>query len=90
MNGTGNISINISEQESVYNIDFSDDGPGFDHKIIENAFDSFKSTKNGKGAGLGLYISYNIIKDHGGSISIDKDNSGGAGISISIPVRMEG
>ncbi len=89
MNGSGNISINISEKDSVFYIKFRDSGPGFDQEIIDNAFDSFKSTKKGKGAGLGLYISYNIVKDHGGSMSIDKDNNEGAGISISIPERRE-
>lgn len=87
MKGTGNIWINISEERSLFMIEFKDNGPGFDQKIIDNAFDSFKSTKNGKGAGLGLYISYNIIKDHGGSMIIDRKNSDGAGIMISIPKR---
>ena len=77
--------INISENEHGYTIDFIDNGPGFTKSIINNAFDSFKSTKNGKGAGLGLYISYNIIRDHGGTIRIDSEYNNGSHIIITIP-----
>ncbi|MCK5004235.1 MAG: HAMP domain-containing protein [Candidatus Aminicenantes bacterium] len=83
--GKGDITINISGNELGYTIDFIDDGPGFTKAIINNAFDSFKSTKNGKGAGLGLYISYNIIKDHGGTIRIDSEYKNGSHIIITIP-----
>ncbi len=83
--GKGDITINISENEHGYTIDFIDNGPGFTKSIINNAFDSFKSTKNGKGAGLGLYISYNIIRDHGGTIRIDSEYNNGSHIIITIP-----
>ncbi|MCK5221093.1 MAG: HAMP domain-containing histidine kinase, partial [Candidatus Aminicenantes bacterium] len=83
--GKGDITINISENEHGYTIDFIDNGPGFTKSIINNAFDSFKSTKNGKGAGLGLYISYNIIRDHGGTIRIDSEYNSGSHIIITIP-----
>jgi signal transduction histidine kinase len=83
--GEGDITINISGNEHGYTIDFIDNGPGFTKSIINNAFDSFKSTKNGKGAGLGLYISYNIIRDHGGTIRIDSEYNSGSHIIITIP-----
>jgi len=83
--GKGDITINISGNEHGYTIDFIDNGPGFTKSIINNAFESFKSTKNGKGAGLGLYISYNIIRDHGGTIRIDSEFNNGSHIIITIP-----
>jgi len=87
LNGNGDITINISSNEPDYTIDFIDNGPGFAKSIINNAFDSFKSTKNGKGAGLGLYISYNIIKDHGGTIEIDGGYDNGSRIVVTIPIK---
>ncbi len=85
LTGKGDITIAISGNEPGYTIDFFDNGPGFAQSIIDNAFDSFKSTKDGKGAGLGLYISYNIIKDHGGTIKIDGEYNNGSHIVITIP-----
>jgi signal transduction histidine kinase len=60
-------------------IRISDTGPGIRRKDRDSLFDPFFTTKKmGEGTGLGLFISYGIIKDHGGSISFDtvtKDES---------------
>jgi len=87
MEGRGEISVEIIHTQNTYTIDFSDNGPGFHPSILDTAFDSFKSTKNGKGAGLGLYISYHIIKDHGGTMNIDRNFTGGAKINITLSKR---
>ena len=51
----------------AYAIHFRDQGPGFADAIRKKIFEPFNSSKDAKGAGLGLYISYHIIKRHGGS-----------------------
>lgn len=73
-------------KESVQ-IEISDTGPGVDKEIINNIFDPFFTTKDvGEGTGLGLYISYNIIKDHGGSLRVENNKWGGASFFIDLPL----
>jgi two-component system NtrC family sensor kinase len=68
-------------------IEFSDSGPGIKPENIKQIFDPFFTTKDpGKGTGLGLYISYDIVQKLGGSISVDNRKSGGAVFTIVLPV----
>lgn len=56
-----------------------DHGPGVPEALRERIFDPFFSTKEvGKGLGLGLSISYNIVKDFGGHLSVADAPGGGA------------
>ncbi len=66
---------------------FADSGPGIPAENLKQIFDPFFTTKDpGKGTGLGLYISYDIIKKIGGSISVENRKSGGAIFTIVLPV----
>ena len=63
-----------------------DRGPGFPD--VNRVFDPFFTTKApGKGTGLGLSICYGIIKDHGGEITASNLESGGACITIKLPLN---
>ncbi|MCI4660244.1 MAG: ATP-binding protein [Neomegalonema sp.] len=62
-----------------------DNGPGLSAQVLEKLFDPFFSTKEtGKGLGLGLSISYNIVKDFGGHLWAENRMDGGARFSISL------
>ena len=58
-----------------------DNGPGFDPGVLENVFEPYVSTKL-KGSGLGLAIVKKIVEEHGGTISADNAEHGGAQIRI--------
>lgn len=61
----------------------SDTGPGFDAEIGDQLFDPFFTTKSpGKGLGLGLSISYNIVSDFGGTLTAANRPEGGAVFSV--------
>ncbi len=63
----------------------SDRGPGVAPGLTERIFDPFFSTKQvGKGLGLGLSISYNIIKDFGGLLSVSDRPGGGAVFTVDL------
>jgi len=66
-------------------ITVSDNGPGIAPEVLEKVFDPFFSTKDvGQGLGLGLSISYNILRDFGGSIRAE-NYAGGARFIVSLP-----
>ena len=68
-------------------MEFADNGPGISPENIKQIFDPFFTTKDpGKGTGLGLYISYDIIQKLGGSIAVANRKSGGAVFTIVLPV----
>jgi signal transduction histidine kinase len=85
MQGKGRLVIDVFEESNSYRIDFIDDGPGFSDAIKTRIFEPFKSTKPGKGLGLGLNISYNIIRNHGGSIKLNENYHKGAHLIVNIP-----
>lgn len=66
---------------------FYDNGGGIPQDKINRVFDPFFTTKPvGVGTGLGLYISYEIIKQHGGEITVQSDPSEGTAFIIRFPV----
>ena len=68
-----------------------DRGPGVALGLTERIFDPFFSTKEvGKGLGLGLSTSYNIVKDFGGSLKVEPAPGGGALFSIELRTAAEG
>lgn len=85
MEGKGRLVIDVFEESNSYRIDFIDDGPGFSDAVKSELFEPFKSTKPGKGLGLGLNISYNIIRNHGGSIKLNENYHKGAHLILNIP-----
>jgi signal transduction histidine kinase len=60
-------------QGSVH-IVFEDNGIGIAPELIDHVFDPFFTTKDvGEGAGLGLAVTYGIIKEHGGEITVESE-----------------
>ncbi|MBJ6801086.1 two-component system sensor histidine kinase NtrB [Geomonas propionica] len=67
-------------------ISFSDTGLGIDEAATGRIFDPFYTTKEvGKGCGLGLSISYGIVKRHGGIIEVASRQDEGATFSVLLP-----
>ena len=65
-----------------------DTGVGMSHEVCRRAFESFFTTKEiGKGTGLGLYISYNLVTEIDGTIAMESELGKGATVIIRIPVR---
>jgi hypothetical protein len=62
-----------------------DRGPGLSEAALSQAFDPFFTTKDpGKGMGLGLSISYNIIRDFDGTLSVANHPEGGAVFTVTL------
>lgn len=67
-------------------VTFRDTGSGIPEEIKDKIFDPFFSTKEvGSGMGLGLSISYGIIRDYGGTIEVESETGKGATFTVSFP-----
>jgi signal transduction histidine kinase len=85
----GTITISTGfEKESVY-IAVKDNGNGILPENMEKIFEPFFTTKPAvKGTGLGLPVSFGIIKSHGGNISVESSPDGGSTFTMTLPIEM--
>ena len=64
-----------------------DNGNGIPQKVIDKIFQPFFTTKpTGEGTGLGLSLSYDIIKAHGGEIKAETKDGDGSKFIIQLPL----
>ena len=71
-------------------ISVRDHGQGISDEHLAKVFEPFFTTKNvGEGTGLGLSLSYNIIQELGGSISVFSESGDGCEFEISLPLYVD-
>jgi len=81
------ITTTMASSKEFVQVVVSDTGTGIDQDTMSKIFDPFFSTKDrAQGTGLGLYICYRIIKDHGGRIWAEDNEWGGVSFFIELPV----
>ena len=65
------VSVSTKKEGNKVLISVKDNGPGIPQKILDKIFQPFFTTKpTGQGTGLGLSLSYDIVKAHGGELSV--------------------
>jgi PAS domain S-box-containing protein len=81
------LAIRTYRKDDGILIEFDDNGPGISKELVKKIFDPFFTTKEaGKGTGLGLSMAYGIIKEHGGTISIESKPGKGAKFTVTLPI----
>ncbi len=86
----GNLVIKTEQKNNCIRISFKDDGPGIARENLDKIFDPFFTTKAvGEGTGLGLSVSYGIIKEHKGKIYARSKLGKGATFIIELPIVAE-
>jgi len=86
----GRVTIHSHSPESAPEhlvVDVQDTGSGIPKELVNKIFDPFFTSKAvGKGTGLGLAVSYGIVKRHGGSIEVESTPGAGTLFSVWLPV----
>jgi signal transduction histidine kinase len=81
------VSISTKKINSKIEIKVADNGNGIPQKVLDKIFQPFFTTKpTGQGTGLGLSLSYDIIKAHGGELKVETKESEGSEFVILLPV----
>jgi two-component system NtrC family sensor kinase len=82
-----NISLTTSKLADKVEISVKDNGNGIPKKIVEKVFQPFFTTKPaGQGTGLGLSLSYDIVKAHGGKIKVETKQGEETEFKIELPI----
>ncbi|HQW03959.1 MAG TPA: HAMP domain-containing sensor histidine kinase, partial [Saprospiraceae bacterium] len=72
---------------AMVTISVSDNGPGIPQHILDKIFQPFFTTKpTGQGTGLGLSLSYDIVKSHGGQLIVETTEGEGSVFTIQLPI----
>lgn len=91
-NGTGNgyqpmVIVSTKQLSGKVEIKVKDNGNGIPPKVLDKIFQPFFTTKpTGQGTGLGLSLSYDIVKAHGGELKVETNEGDGTAFIIHLPV----
>ncbi len=81
------VSITTKKINNKFEISVSDNGNGIPQNIVDKIFQPFFTTKpTGQGTGLGLSLSYDIIKAHGGEMKVESKEGDGSQFIIQLPI----
>ena len=86
--GTIQVKSSLNQQESSVSIEVTDNGPGIGRKEQSKIFEPFFSTKP-NGTGLGLSVSYGIVRNHQGNINVHSQPGEGTRFLIKLPIAQQ-
>jgi len=85
----GKIYIRVKKCENDVIIEFEDTGSGMNKEQLEKIFEPFYTTKGvGEGSGMGMSISYKVIQNHQGTITVDSELGKRTTFKIQLPIKM--
>ncbi len=88
--GTIEIQTNYNQPSNAIHVRVSDTGHGISRQNLKRIFDPFFTTKpTGEGTGLGLSVSYGIVQNHGGEITVDSHPEKGSTFTVILPLKNQ-
>ncbi len=89
IDGPGQVEIATMIHDGSVIASISDNGCGIPISLMDQIWDPFFTTKGvGQGLGLGLAVTYNIIKKHGGEISVESKQNKGTKFTVRLPACL--
>ena len=88
------LSVTVTEHHAIFEI--ADDGCGIDHDELPTIFSGYRNTTDGasdgqkRNIGIGLSVCATIVRAHGGSITAENAEDGGAVFRFSLPIEEDG
>ncbi len=87
----GTVRIVAVPGEREVEVIFRDTGKGMAREVAERVFDPFFTTKDvGHGTGLGLYLTHQIVEQHGGTIRVESAVGEGTAVVLTLPIERSG
>ena len=87
----GQIEISTTRRKDKVEVAIRDNGKGMTKSMLKSVFDPFFTTKDiGRGVGLGLSVSYGIVKKHHGDIEVESEEGAGSVFRILLPIKGKG
>ena len=81
------VTVSTKRLDGKIEIRVTDNGNGIPQKVVDKIFQPFFTTKpTGQGTGLGLSLSYDIVKAHGGEILVETKEGEGSELIIQLPL----
>jgi len=86
----GMLEVRTGANNGTVEVEVTDTGTGISHENLHRIFDPFFTTKSsGRGTGLGLSVSYGIIKEHAGKIDVHSAPGKGTSFHLEFPVARK-
>jgi hypothetical protein len=90
MEAGGLLVVRSSSEDGLARVDVVDNGPGIPPEHLTRIYDPFFTTKSArKGTGLGLAVTYGIVKEHGGSIEVESRPGAGTRFRLEFPLARK-
>jgi len=84
----GKLTVRTYQEDSQLVVKIQDSGTGISDENVKRIYDPFFTTKKaGEGSGLGLSVSYGIIREHSGRINVDSTSGQGTTFRLHLPVK---
>ena len=89
MKDGGQLTVRGHKEGQGVKIEVKDNGCGIAQENVGKIYDPFFTTKpTGEGTGLGLWLTYEIIRNYGGDIMVESEVGKGSGFTLSFPVKQ--
>lgn len=81
------MSFNHVQEREELHIIIKDSGIGMKEEVAKNIFDPFFTTKGENGTGLGLSVSFGLVRNHGGDITVETCPEKGSAFTVILPIE---
>lgn len=84
------VTIRTKKKTDLVLLSVTDNGNGIPEKVVDRIFQPFFTTKpTGQGTGLGLSLSYDIVKAHGGRLIVSPHEKTGTTFIVELPTNQQ-